>query len=291
MSEPATDSLSPSHLPRPPHDTGYERGLVSAYFEERPDYHIHRRRGTPTAYLTYTVTGKGFFRDAADRVLYVSSGDVALIQPRVYQEYGTAPAAEEWRFHWVHFDVQPDWTPWVPLGQTSALTGTSQAHVAGRASRDQISDLFFELHDEHARPESWRVASCLNLLERILILVHAGSEGHASRPEDPRVWKVLRFLESEAPRLPSPGELRKVAGLSHSRLASVFKRQTGVSILGAVNRLRLRAAQFALLDASVSVSDAADRAGFQSAGAFSNWFLKQTGLRPACYRRKWLQRH
>jgi AraC-like DNA-binding protein len=37
------------------------------------------------------------------------------------------------------------------------------------------------------------------------------------------------------------------------------------------------------------VSEAAERAGFQSPYSFSNWYLKQTGLRPAEYRKRWIE--
>jgi AraC-like DNA-binding protein len=63
-----------------------------------------------------------------------------------------------------------------------------------------------------------------------------------------------------------------------------------MSILDAVNRVRLRLAQYALHEPGTSLVDAAERAGFQSPYSFSNWFVKQTGQRPGEYRRKWLER-
>jgi AraC-like DNA-binding protein len=81
-----------------------------------------------------------------------------------------------------------------------------------------------------------------------------------------------------------------VSGLSASRLAALFKAEMRVSIRGAVNRVRLRLAQAALHAPGATLELAAERAGFESPYSFSNWFLKQTGLRPGQYRRKWLSR-
>jgi AraC family transcriptional regulator of arabinose operon len=260
--------------------------LVSDYYEVRPGYHILRRKGSPSTYLIYSIAGRGFVRDRHDRVLYLDSGDFALISRHTYQEYGIAPCCSLWRCHWVHFDVQPDWSNWAPLAGETALEGVSHAHVSSSALRQQIGELFFEMHASPPGNEAWRFALRLNLLERVLILTRSASDDARARFDDPRVAKVLQLIESRAPEVPSPRELGSAVGLSPSRLACVFKQQTGVSMMGAVNRLRLRAARHALMDSAVGMQQVAERAGFQSPYSFSNWFLKQTGERPASYRRK-----
>jgi hypothetical protein len=73
-------------------------------------------------------------------------------------------------------------------------------------------------------------------------------------------------------------------------LGYVFKQQAGMSIRGAVNRVRLRIARHALQETGASLEQIAERSGFQSPYSFSNWFVKQTGLRPGEYRRRWLAR-
>jgi transcriptional regulator GlxA family with amidase domain len=58
-----------------------------------------------------------------------------------------------------------------------------------------------------------------------------------------------------------------------------------MSLLAAVNRVRLRTAHFALEQENLTLADVAERTGFQSPYSFSNWFVKQTGQRPGEYRR------
>ena len=176
----------------------------------------------------------------------------------------------------------------LPLPLTPGLGGVSFAHVASRAGQRQVSDLFFELQAQRTHPEAWRHALCLNILERILIL--ARSTGSEARPVDPRVWRVMQAIESNAPAVPSASALGAIAGLSVSRLAALFKAQMGVSVRGAANRVRLRLAQEALHDTAATLEQVAEQAGFESPYSFSNWFLKQTGLRPGQYRKKWLAR-
>jgi AraC family transcriptional regulator of arabinose operon len=234
----------------------------------------------------YTVSGRGFFRDESNRVIRVGKGDLVLIDAHAYQEYGIWGQSQHWNAHWVHFDAQPHWHHWLPLTAPSGLHAVSFSHVSTRSLQRQVTDLFFELQTQRTRSETWRHALCLNLLERILIL--ARSNGDASRPLDPRIWRVLQAIETSSPAPPTASQLSAIAGLSQSRLAYLFKQQTGSSILGAVNKARLRAAQHALHQPGTSLVDAAERSGFQSPYSFSNWYLKQTGMRPGEYRRKWL---
>jgi AraC family transcriptional regulator, arabinose operon regulatory protein len=288
MPVPTIEIISSTALPRPAYDAQYEKGLVSDYYQVRRGYHVMRREGTLTSYLMYSVSGQGFFRDRRDRVVRVRQGDFALIEPRAYQEYGIWPESNHWNCHWVHFDAQPHWTHWLPLETPCELEGVSLAHVSSRSLQRQVSDLFFELQTQRTRHEVWRHALALNLLERILIL--ARSTDGTSRPMDPRVWRVLQAIEASAPHPPSAADLSAAAGLSSSRLSYLFKEQVGMSILEAVNRVRLRLAQYALHEPEHNLAEVAERAGFQSPYSFSNWFFKQTGQRPGEYRKRSMER-
>jgi AraC-like DNA-binding protein len=283
MRIPTVQIIDSTALPRRPDDAAYEPGLVSDYYEVRRGYQVVRRAGSLTSYLMYTVAGQGYFRDARDRVIRVRAGDFALVAARSYQEYGIWPQSARWHAHWVHFDAQPHWGHWLPLPVPSGLQGVSYAHLSDRALQRQVSDLFFELQLQRAQPEAWRHALALNLLERILILARSSSA--ASPPVDPRIWRVLRAIEASSPRAPGAAELGAIAGLSPSRLGVLFKKHTGMSLLAAVQRVRLRIAQFTLQQTPLPLAEVAERAGFQSPYSFSNWFLKQTGQRPGEYRR------
>lgn len=289
MSAPNVEIVDESVLRRPPYDVHYDRGLVSAFYQLRQGYHIIRRKGSATSYLVYSVSGSGFFRDAKDHLIRVGRGDLVLVEAHTYQEYGICPGASDWKCHWVHFDAQPHWLHWLPLALRTGLQGVTSTHIEARSSQSQVVDLFFRLHNEGKRTEVWSHALALNVLEQILIVARTSATDASVKPVDPRVSRVWQVIESCAPDSPSMADLSRIAGLSPSRLAFVFKQNTGISILTAVNRVRLRAAQHALRELGTSVSEAAERAGFQSPYSFSNWYLKQTGLRPAEYRKRWFE--
>lgn len=273
-------------LPRPLHDVPCEPGLVSEYQIARRGHHLIRRNGSTTSYLVYTISGAGFFRDAKDHLIVVGRGDLVLLEARTYQECGTSRASRHWKYHGVYFDAPPHWLHWLPLTDESGLAGLSTTRLDSRAARAQMRDLFAQLHGELEARELWSTALALNVLERILILARANAGSTGARSADPRISRVWKAIEASAPAAPSAAELSRVAGLSPSRLSFVFKKATGISILAAVNRVRLRAAYAALQEPRTSVREAARRVGFKSPYSFSNWYLKQTGLRPAEYRRR-----
>ena len=279
-----------NELPRPGSDTMSCPGLLSAYNELGRGHHVVRRRGTATSYLVYSVSGFGFFRDSFNRAIQIAPGELALLQAGTYQEYGISPTSRQWACHWVHFDVQPHWWPWIPLSNRVALQGLSLARMKSPSTQQQINSLFFLLHDERMRPDRWGTASALNVLERILIVARTNAEDGEALVADSRISRVLQAIDAAGAPGPSLAELSRIAGLSPSRLAHVFKEQTGISVLAAVNRARLSAAQLALQDSSATLQEAAERCGFATPYSFSKWYLKQTGLRPGEYQRRWASR-
>ena len=69
-----------------------------------------------------------------------------------------------------------------------------------------------------------------------------------------------------------------------TQLCSVYKRATGRSVHEAVSALRLERARQLLADASLSVAQVAERAGYSSAPYFSRRFRAAMGCSPTAYR-------
>jgi AraC family transcriptional regulator of arabinose operon len=287
--KPSVRVVDGTAVPRPRWDAACAPGLLSDHYQVGQGYHIIRRRGTPTSYMVYTLGGRGFFRDERDRYLSVKKGDLVLINARSYQEYGIEHGAAFWNVHWIHFDVQPQFSRWLPLAGSPGLKDLSTVHVSAELMHSQISDLFFELQTElraqSQASDQVRDALALNLLERVLILAQSASAGSEGRPKDPRMWRVLEAIEQRPHAPAAVSELAALVGLSPSRLAHLFKQQTGVSLLAAANRVRLRAARDVLDQSGTTLMDAAEAAGFSSPFSFSHWFHRQAGLRPSAYRK------
>ncbi|MET0402826.1 MAG: AraC family transcriptional regulator, partial [Cystobacter sp.] len=79
-------------------------------------------------------------------------------------------------------------------------------------------------------------------------------------------------------------ELAKKVGMSRTRFAVHFKETTGVAPLTYLLNWRMRLAQRALRDGSISISELALSLGYAAESAFSNAFKRATGMAPTHYR-------
>ena len=100
------------------------------------------------------------------------------------------------------------------------------------------------------------------------------------------VKACIRYLECHYEQ---PLTLETVASHVHlhpNYLCSLFKKYTGETIFQHLHRIRIEKAAAMLQDSSVSVSDAADRSGFQSVSFFARKFKEIMGLAPGQYKKR-----
>jgi YesN/AraC family two-component response regulator len=67
-------------------------------------------------------------------------------------------------------------------------------------------------------------------------------------------------------------------------ISTLFKKQTGDSLLEYINSVRVKEAQ-KLLEQGISVVDTSQKVGFRNSGAFIRVFKKQTGVTPGQLRK------
>ena len=75
-----------------------------------------------------------------------------------------------------------------------------------------------------------------------------------------------------------------VFGKSRAYLFSLFKENTGFSMLYHINRIRVDKAKELLLDKNRSIQDIASQVGFNSSINFTRAFKKYEGITPSKYR-------
>lgn len=82
------------------------------------------------------------------------------------------------------------------------------------------------------------------------------------------------------------GEVAWHVGKGEEHLARVFKRETGKSVFDYVREARVSRAQTHLMDPTLSLTDIAEKCGFNSLSFFSRTFRQMTGMPPSAYRRQ-----
>lgn len=99
-------------------------------------------------------------------------------------------------------------------------------------------------------------------------------------PRDPGVFAKVSELVRAAKPL---AHIAREAGYHPDHLTRKLKRESGLGLRAMRDRLRLESAQ-AALSGTLSIADAATRAGFEDPNYFARWFRRQTGTSPGAWR-------
>ena len=267
--------------------------LLGGDFRRAADYDNWRPRGTPDWLLIYTVAGSGKIVTAHGGEWRTAAGDVFVYEPHAYHDYGTAPASSGadrstpavWHLRWAHFHPRPHWLPF--LRWPVRAPGLRWLHIEAEEVRRRVETALMEtvrLQAQRELPGHFDLA--VNAFERALLWVHTlqGGGGTWARLDD----RVRRATELLAEDLRQPFSLPTLAGrcgLSVSRLAHLFKAQTGLSPQNFSERRRMERASQLLRFTNLSVGEIATEVGFESAFYFTRRFRRQTGLSPSQFRR------
>ncbi|PWW08456.1 AraC-like DNA-binding protein [Paenibacillus cellulosilyticus] len=118
----------------------------------------------------------------------------------------------------------------------------------------------------------------------ILLLHHLLSSAFQRSPEtnpDDRIIKIKEYIIDHFPDELDMSTLSKVVNLHPVYLGKLFKTNTGYSIRHFINFIRVNNAEMMLSSGGFSVSDAAQRCGYNDISYFSNVFRAIKGYPPS----------
>ncbi len=257
--------------------------LISDHYRKAGRYHNFREKGSTTWLIFCTVGGNGYFRSVDGKVAIARAGDMMLYRPRIMQAYGT-PRGKTWDFHWAHFVPRPAWTPWLDWPRIAPDWDLGHLQLPSPSATSRIAAEFSELHRFLRRGSPILTEHGFNVLEKILLLCAERLPAEWNNRLDARIQKVLDAIEAkpfEDHRLPA---LARDTGLSPSRLAHLFKRETGDSVIQRLIKVRLFEASKLLRLSNSPVSEVAHATGFNSPYYFSRRFRQEYGLSPTVFR-------
>jgi AraC-like DNA-binding protein len=102
---------------------------------------------------------------------------------------------------------------------------------------------------------------------------------------DPQISQVLRLMHEAPAHAWTLESLAKSGAMSRSVFAARFKQLVGETPLTYLTNWRMSQAMRLLVTEKISVSEVADKVGYQSEAAFNRVFKAKTGNPPASYRR------
>lgn len=99
------------------------------------------------------------------------------------------------------------------------------------------------------------------------------------------VEAAIAYLEKHVGRRVRVGDVARSACVSTSTLAHVFKRETGMTLMDYMTRMRVDRACELLRNSPLRLAEIAFDLGFSDTAYFSRVFRKHTGASPSAYRR------
>ncbi|MEY5027623.1 MAG: hypothetical protein RLZZ244_3151 [Verrucomicrobiota bacterium] len=136
-----------------------------------------------------------------------------------------------------------------------------------------------------------QVSLAENALEKVLLLTLWIRDPLQQTTQDERIERVTNFIRENLHTPLSVETLARVASLSPSRLAHLFRERISLTPMQYIELRRIERARQLLLTTNLQIKDVAASTGFSSPEHFSVRFRKATSQSPLAFRQKPKRRH
>ena len=249
--------------------------ILAGRFRQGAAYGVNRPRGSTSWLMIATVSGVGQVGEVE-----VAPGEAALIPPHAPHAYRTSKRRSHWELLWVHFHPRAEWVPL--LTPSEAAPGVR--HVKLSAETDAVFaalDRACAHGSRSADPfEEWLA---MGALEEVLVRTRRAT-AQSELGVDPRVRAAVAFARQRMAEPIGPGEMACAAGVSPSRLGTLFRTEVGASPRAFIERIRLDRARQLLAMSDLPVRVVASEVGYASEFYFANRFRQIVGTSPSAYR-------
>ncbi len=103
----------------------------------------------------------------------------------------------------------------------------------------------------------------------------------------PKVRQIIHYAEENFTEPFSLDRLAETIGNNKRYLCAIFRRETGLTIMGYVNHIRIRQATLDMYYHNVPINVAGQRVGFASHSSFSRLFRQLVGISPKEYKSRY----
>lgn len=256
--------------------------LLTGHFHETSGYRALRRQGVGDWLLIHTVSGLGRFGHARGELI-AEPGDWVLLRPGTPHDYGVEQSVQRWDLVWAHFQPRPDWLAW--LGWPVIADGLLRLHIAGDEGQ-RIARQFLEVHHLLNGQQARREAFAMNALEAVLLGCDAHNRDAQVSMGDVRIRRAMAYLDRHLAEKVLIDDVASAVGLSPSRLAHLFKSESGQTLQGYLEARRMRLAADLLQRTSFPIKQVSATTGFENQFYFSQRFSRWAGVSPLQFRRQ-----
>lgn len=256
-------------------------------FRRNRRYATRRPHGSGDWLLIYTVAGAGHLSTSRG-MAPTKTGEVILYAPDDPQDYSTDRPTGFWHLLWVHFNAKPSWHDLLRWPRGSH--GVRSLQLETGEMRDYFVAAMQRMLAMSRRQGPNAIDLAFNALEEALIWAQAATFSGPWSKLDLRVRKSMDYL---ATNLKEPFRMETLARHCHtsvSRLAHLFKEETGTSPQQFFEQQRMRQASRLLRASSLGIGEIAAEVGYDDPFYFSNRFRRHAGKSPSEFRNSTIRR-
>lgn len=240
-----------------------------------------RPQGTSDWLIIYTQAGAARLVSARGECT-TQPGDVVLYEPHELHDYSTQTETGHWNLLWAHFTPKAPWVPWLrwpatEVGLKFLRLGQTEVHGGFQAAMVRMIQTF-------QRPHPIARDLAMLALEEALLWARLAAFRDEWVTMDDRVRRAIDYLTTH---YREPFHLGKLAGhcaISVSRLAHLFKQETGLSPQRFLEKHRMEMASRLLRLTSFTIAEVASETGYDDPFYFSNRFHRYSGKSPTRFR-------
>jgi len=241
---------------------------------------VYRPDGMDAWILNYTVAGRGRInRDGA--AFTTQPHDVLLFPPAVAHDYGPLAPALRWTHLWVYFFVRASWSgllAWPDRGG-----GVLGLHLIDPDWRSEVRGQLERVIACASGAERRREDLATNALERALLRLDAANPS-TTAGTDLRVQRAMAYLGEHHRRALRLDEVAAACGCSVSRLAHLFRDQTGMAPMRWLEEHRIARARELLQFGEQPVAAIGTEVGLPEPAYFARVFRRRSGCSPREFR-------
>lgn len=260
-----------------------EKGYASYPPAERhPEgfyFDVRKGRVLNSWQLLYIHSGKGTMYDRKGKVTEINCGEMILLRPGCWHSY--MPDKETgWEEYWIGFQGS--------VVEKRMKMGFLDRTVYKVGIREDIVSMYkdaIQIAVQEKPSYQQYLAGTVNMLLGIAIYHDSNKEagGDYSADKIDTAKSIIRKRFREAINLE---EVAKEAGMSYSWFRKKFREYNGISPARYILGLRISEACRLLAESSLSIKEVAWNLNFDDNSYFSAMFLREVGMSPKEYRKK-----
>jgi len=250
-------------------------------FNQAKYHFVERRHGIPQYLLIVCLAGTGVCRVGA-KTWRLEKGHGIILPPDVYHRY-QADQTEPWTIFWVHFvgAAAPAFQEALGVSLNEPRFWIGDLAIAIDAFEETYRYVLSGYTDRDLLGLTTSLAHLLGLCR-----IHQKSPGLRRRMAEDRVLRSIRYMRDNVGRPISLKECAQSAGWSEAHFSLAFRRQTNLSPMRFLTRLKIHRACELLKTTELSIQEVALAIGVDDQFYFSRLFHRHLRISPTAYRRE-----